>query len=68
MTDLRLIATGLAETYWKRPPVEAEIVAMTGEMERDSLKIAVQQPDGDNPFFSIEPAHYYALLREADKP
>lgn len=62
MTELKDIADTLARMYWGRPANEAEMVAMAGEMQRDSAAIAPPREGKGNVFFSIEPATYYALM------
>ncbi|MET3615022.1 hypothetical protein ABID16_003365 [Rhizobium aquaticum] len=67
MVELKEIADTLALLYWARPANEAEMVAMAGEMQRDSAAIAPPRAGEGNVFFSIEPATYYALMsKEAD--
>jgi hypothetical protein len=58
------VAAMLAETYWQRPANEAELIAMAGEILRDSAWVSAQASSTDNVYFSIEPAHYDGLMRK----
>ncbi|TPP05930.1 hypothetical protein [Rhizobium glycinendophyticum] len=60
--DTRQIMEALAEAYWKRPAVEAELVAMIGELTRDAEKIAGRVPAGRSDLFGIEPSSFDAVL------
>jgi uncharacterized protein (DUF2132 family) len=60
--DIKDIADALAQTYWARPSVEAELVAMAGEMVRDSAAIAPSPLGKGGALFTIEPAHFDALM------
>lgn len=62
MAEFKEIADTLARLYWARPANEAEMVAMAGEMQRDSAAIAPPREGEGNVFFSIEPSTYYALM------
>lgn len=67
MAELKDIADTLARLYWARPANEAEMVAMAGEMQRDSSAIAPPRVGEGNVFFSLEPSTFYALMAtEAD--
>ncbi|MBT9372897.1 hypothetical protein [Rhizobium sp. CSW-27] len=56
----------LARAFWNRSASEAEGVAMRGEIERDAPAIGAHSLGRDNALFSVEPAHFAALmLREA---
>jgi hypothetical protein len=68
MTDLQQLADALARLYWSRPAIEPEMIAMAGEMERDSAAIAPPRAGEGNFFFSIEPAAYYAALATEAQP
>jgi hypothetical protein len=66
MTNSRDVAAFLAEAYWSRPAVEPELVAMSGEIARDSAWVAAISMADETDIFSLEPAHYAALmLKEA---
>ncbi|MET0171070.1 hypothetical protein [Agrobacterium sp. lyk4-40-TYG-31] len=58
----REIMAALAERYWGRPVVEAELTAMAGEVARDSIAIAPSPLGQAGAMFNIEPAHFDALL------
>jgi hypothetical protein len=62
MTDLKETADVLVRLYWDRPAVEAELVAMAGEMDRDSRAIAPPRGSGENVFFALEPSSFDALM------
>ncbi|HWU64425.1 MAG TPA: hypothetical protein VN112_20600 [Ensifer sp.] len=67
MAELKEIADTLARLYWARPANEAEMVAMAGEMERDSTAIAPPREGEGNVFFALEPSTFFALLsKEAE--
>jgi hypothetical protein len=60
--EMRQIMQTLVEAYWKRPAIEAELIAMTGELTRDAEKIAGPAP-GDRPdLFGIEPSSFDAVM------
>jgi hypothetical protein len=66
MANSRDVAAFLAEAYWSRPAAEPELVAMSGEIARDSAWVATVGREGGADIFSLEPAHYTALmLKEA---
>ncbi|XUY28884.1 hypothetical protein RMR21_017500 [Agrobacterium sp. rho-8.1] len=66
--DNKDIVAALAQAYWARPAVEAELVAMAGEMARDSAAIAPSPLGKGGALFNIEPAHFDAfLLSEAKR-
>ena len=67
MAELKDIADTLARIYWARPANEAEMVAMAGEMQRDSAAIAPSRKGEGNVFFSLEPSTYYALMAKEAK-
>ncbi|NTF34523.1 hypothetical protein [Rhizobium skierniewicense] len=60
--DNRDMVAALAQGYWARPAVEAELVAMAGEMARDSAAIAPSPLGKGGALFNVEPAHFDALL------
>ncbi|KAA3511626.1 MULTISPECIES: hypothetical protein [Agrobacterium] len=60
--DEKQIMAALAQAYWGRPAVEPELVAMTGELARDSATIAPPRHGQDATLFDVEPAHYDALM------
>ncbi|UHS58430.1 hypothetical protein [Agrobacterium vaccinii] len=60
--DTKDIVAALAEYYWGRPAVEAELTAMAGEVARDSIAIAPSALGKSGALFNIEPAHFDALL------
>jgi hypothetical protein len=62
MTELKEMADALIRLYWARPAVEAELVAMAGEMERDSRAVAPPRGSGENVFFALEPSTFDALM------
>jgi hypothetical protein len=61
--ETRQIMEALAEAYWGRPAIEAELVAMTGELARDAEKIASRVPGGRSNLFGIEPSSFDAVMR-----
>ncbi|MDH4439297.1 MAG: hypothetical protein QE284_02830 [Rhizobium sp.] len=60
--ETRQIMQALVEAYWKRPAIEAELVAMSGELTRDAEKIAARTPGGRCDFFGIEPSSFDAVM------
>jgi hypothetical protein len=60
--ETRQIVQALVEAYWKRPTIEAELVAMTGEMIRDAEKIAGRIPGDRSDLFGIEPSSFDAVM------
>lgn len=56
------IMEALVEAYWKRPAIEAELVAMSGELARDAEKIAGRTPGGRSDLFGIEPSSFDAVM------
>lgn len=60
--DTKDIVAAIAENYWGRPAVEAELVAMAGEIARDSAAIAPSPLGQSGALFNIEPAHFDILL------
>jgi hypothetical protein len=65
--DIEDLMQSLAQTYWGRPAIDPELVAMVGEMRRD-IAIA-NAPEGQNgSLFNIEPAAFDHILQgEADR-
>lgn len=57
------LMTMLAESYWGRPAIDAERVAMAGEAARDAARIAPLPAGGADALFTVEPAHFEAILR-----
>ena len=60
--ETRQIMEALVEAYWKRPAIEAELVAMTGELTRDAEKIAGRAPCGRSDLFGTEPSSFDAVM------
>lgn len=60
--DVKDIMAALAEAYWQRPAIEAELVAMTGELARDSETIAPSPFGTGGALFNTEPAQFDALM------
>ncbi len=60
--DIKDLVEVLAENYWGRPAVDAELLAMAGEIARDSAAIAPSPLGQSGALFNIEPAHFDALL------
>ncbi|NTF09014.1 hypothetical protein G6L37_23080 [Agrobacterium rubi] len=66
--DNKDIVAALAQAYWARPAVEAELVAMAGEVARDSAAIAPSALGKGGALFNTEPTHFEALmLAEAER-
>lgn len=66
--DIENAVKTLAQAFWGRPPVSAELVAMVGEVERDSFAIAAAAEGQNGGLFNIEPAHFDHLLqKEAER-
>jgi hypothetical protein len=66
MDALETMMAKLVDTYWGRPAVEAELIAMAGEVKRDAAAIAPSPLGNNGGLFNTEPAHYDALmLKEA---
>jgi hypothetical protein len=66
--DIEDVAKTLAQTYWGRPAIDPEIVAMAGEMRRDSAAIATIAEARDGALFCVEPAAFDRIMRqEADQ-
>lgn len=62
--DLEDVMKTLAQTYWGRPAIDAELLAMVGEMRRDSTAIAAIAEAQDGALFSVEPAAFDRILRQ----
>lgn len=60
--DNKDTVAALAHAYLGRPAIEAEVVAMAGEIARDSLAIAPSAFGKDGGLFSTEPALFDALM------
>jgi hypothetical protein len=60
--ETRQIMEALVEAYWKRPAIEAELVAMCGELARDAEKIAGRVPSNRSDLFGIEPSSFDAVM------
>lgn len=60
--DIEHVMKTIAQSCWGRPAIDAELVAMVGELERDVMAI-VAWPDGRNgAMFNIEPATFDGIL------
>jgi hypothetical protein len=60
--ETRQIMEALVVAYWKRPAIEAELVAMSGELTRDAEKIAGRTLGGRSDLFGIEPSSFDAVM------
>ena len=60
--EMRQIMEALVEAYWARPAIEAELVAMTGELTRDAEKIAGRAAGDRSDLFGIEPSSFDAVM------
>jgi hypothetical protein len=60
--ETRQIMEALVEAYWKRPAIEAELVAMSGELIRDAEKIAGRAHGERSDLFGIEPSSFDAVM------
>jgi hypothetical protein len=54
----------LAQTYWGRPAIDPELVAMVGEMRRDSTAIAAIPEAQDGALFLVEPADFDRIMKQ----
>jgi hypothetical protein len=60
--DVEDVMKTLAQSCWDRPAIDAELVAMVGELERDVMAIAAW-PDGRHgALFNIEPATFDGIM------
>lgn len=62
--DLEDVMKTLAQTYWGRSAIDPELLAMVGEMRRDSTAIAAIAEAQDGALFSVEPAAFDRILRQ----
>ena len=60
--DTKEIMAAMAQTYWQRPAVEAELLAMAGEVARDSAAIAPSPFGKSGALFNTEPSHFDAVM------
>lgn len=66
--DIEDVMKALAQAYWGRPASDAELVAMVGEMRRDSAAIAASPEGQGGALFTVEPAAFDRILQtEADR-
>ncbi|MBX9469880.1 MAG: hypothetical protein KL839_19405 [Rhizobium sp.] len=66
--DIEDVMKALAQAYWGRPAVDPELVAMVGELRRDSAAIAAAPEGRNGALFNIEPAAFDRILQmEADR-
>lgn len=66
--DTHQIMEALVEAYWKRSAIEAELIAMSGELTRDAEKIAGRVPGGHSDLFGIEPSSFDTVMLSETKP
>jgi hypothetical protein len=66
--EIEDVMKALAQAYWGRPAIDAELVAMVGEWRRDSSAIAASPEGRSGALFTIEPAAFDRILKtEADR-
>ncbi|WP_137131118.1 hypothetical protein [Rhizobium sp. FY34] len=65
--EIEKVMAALAESYWGRHASEPELLAMTGELRRDSASIAPSALGRGGALFTVEPAHYDALMQAEAK-
>jgi hypothetical protein len=66
--EIEDVMKALAQAYWGRPAIDAELVAMVGEWRRDSAAIAASLEGRSGALFTIEPAAFDRILKtEADR-
>jgi hypothetical protein len=66
--DIEDVMKALSQAYWGRPAIDPELVAMVGEMRRDSAAIAASPEGQQGALFNLEPAAFDRILQtEADR-
>lgn len=56
--DFQDVMKTLAQSCWGRPAIDAELIAMVGELTRDVIAIASLTEAENGAFFTIEPAAF----------
>jgi hypothetical protein len=66
--DLQDVMKALSHAYWGRAAIDPELLAMVGELQRDSTAIAPIEEGAIGNLFNVEPAAFDRILRaEADR-
>ncbi|MFN3317151.1 MAG: hypothetical protein ACK43M_00295 [Allorhizobium sp.] len=66
--DLQDVMKALSHAYWGRAAIDPELLAMVGELQRDSTAIAPIEEGAIGSLFNVEPAAFDRILRgEADR-
>ncbi|MFN4205228.1 MAG: hypothetical protein ACK4HG_02460 [Agrobacterium albertimagni] len=66
--DIEDVMKTLAQSCWGRPAIDAELVAMVGELKRDVTAVATLSDGKDGSLFNVEPAAFDRILRAEAKP
>lgn len=62
--DIEDVMKALAQSCWGRPAIDAEVIAMVGELERDVKAIATMPEGFQGALFNIEPATFEQILQK----
>jgi hypothetical protein len=65
--DIEDVTKTLAQSCWGRPAIDAELIAMVGELQRDVVAIATMAEGKGGRLFSVEPATFDRLLTAEGK-